>query len=571
LNLDLTRKFIISLVSFSLTITILLSAIQAYNEFQHEKETIHKNIQLIEETSLPSLEQAIWIADDELVESQLQGILKSPFIHYVEIKSTYGKTISLGEKGLVKHVFKSVNKLAYKNLDAINELGLFTIFASEDSLYEKLSYRLLNTLILNTTLIFLVAVFFYILFSNLIVKHIASIVDYLQTYNLIAGHSKLQIEKNFPFKGSDEIDTLVNSINGLIANLKNTETQYITILDTAADGIFTMYEDGSIKDFNKAAEAIFGYQTKEVLGKNINSLLKNPAEINALSILPLKSGIYNGVHKNGNIIPLELSVSEMIINQQKMTSGIMRDITERLRIDIMKSEFVSTVSHELRTPLTSIHGSLGLIVGGAVGTISDKLKDMLDIAHSNTKRLLLLINDILDIQKIDSNMMELKIQPVDLMELINKAVVDNKAYAEKYHVKFLISHKLVDAIVDADPDRLMQVLTNLLSNAAKFSPEGETIEISLGYHYDYLRISISDHGAGIPKEFHDKIFDRFTQLDSSDHRQKGGTGLGLSIVKNIVELHKGRVSFSSDANVGTVFYVDLPKNPLATTHLSLKK
>ena len=561
MNLDLTRKFIISLVSFSLTITILLSAIQAYNEFQHEKETIHKNIQLIEETSLPSLEQAIWIADDELVESQLQGILKSPFIHYVEIKLTYGKTISLGEKGLVKHVFKSVNKLTYKNLDGVNELGVFTIFASENSLYEKLNYRLLNTLMINTTLIFLVAVFFYVLFSNLIVKHIASIVDYLQTYNLTARRSKLHIEKNFPFKGLDEIDTLVDSINSLIANLKNTETQYLTILDTAADGIFTIYEDGSIKDFNKAAEAIFGYRTKEVLGKNINSLLKNTTEVNTLSVLPLKSGIYNGVHKNGDIIPLELSVSEMIINEHKMISGIIRDITERLRVDVMKSEFVSTVSHELRTPLTSIHGSLGLIIGGAVGSVSDKLKDMLDIAHSNTKRLLLLINDILDTQKIDSNMMELKKQPVDLIALINKAVVDNKAYAEKYHVKYLITHKMVDATIEADPDRLMQVLINLLSNAAKFSTEDETVEINLGYHYDYIRISITDHGIGIPEEFHDKIFDRFTQMDSSDHRQKGGTGLGLSIVKNIVELHKGRVSFSSDTNSGTVFHVDLPKDP----------
>jgi signal transduction histidine kinase/DNA-binding response OmpR family regulator len=235
---------------------------------------------------------------------------------------------------------------------------------------------------------------------------------------------------------------------------------------------------------------------------------------------------------------------------------VYQDITERKEIDQMKNEFISTVSHELRTPLTSIRGSLGLVMGGAMGTVPKEISALLEIACNNSERLVRLINDILDTEKIESGKMIFHFARTDLNNLIEQAVISNKSYADKYHVKYELKEKTSNVQVLMDADRIRQVLDNLLSNAAKFSKPGGTISISVENENGQVRVAVTDNGNGIPQEFQSRIFSKFYQADSSDVREKGGTGLGLSICKSIIESHNGKIWFKSTPN-GTTFYFEL--------------
>lgn len=233
------------------------------------------------------------------------------------------------------------------------------------------------------------------------------------------------------------------------------------------------------------------------------------------------------------------------------------DITDLKRIDRMKTEFVSTVSHELRTPLTSIRGSLGLISGGVAGELPDGVKTLVGIAKSNCERLIRLINDILDSEKIESGKMPLDLQVVDLRQLAQQAVVANEGFAGQHQVKLALQAGDAPLPVRIDCDRLTQVLTNLLSNAVKFSPSGGTVDVRLLRTALRVRVEVTDHGPGIPEEFRGRIFQKFSQADSSDTRQKGGSGLGLNISKGLVERMGGRIGFDSTAGVGTTFFFEL--------------
>jgi len=352
--------------------------------------------------------------------------------------------------------------------------------------------------------------------------------------------------------------------------LKEQEERHRLILDNAADGIITANDRGIIQTFNPAAEKLFGYSTAEIIGKSLDVLMPEAIRHPHTDYIDryLRTGesrvIGNrieleGLKKGGGTFPLELAVSEMMVGGKKVFTGIISDITQRKAADRMKNEFISTVSHELRTPLTSIKGSLGLIRSGHAGTLPDALKGMLDIAYNNCDRLVRLINDILDIEKISAGKMDFQMKPLALAPLLTQAVEANKDYGEERGITFVLSDIAQDATVSGDPDRLMQVLANLLSNAAKFSPENGAVEISLHREGTGFRISVSDHGRGIAPEFQSRIFGKFQQGDSSDSREKGGTGLGLSIAKSIVELHNGTIGFDSRPGSGTTFYFDLPE------------
>ena len=239
--------------------------------------------------------------------------------------------------------------------------------------------------------------------------------------------------------------------------------------------------------------------------------------------------------------------------------GMSRDITARQEIDRLKSEFITTVSHELRTPLTSIRGSLGLLAGGVVGEISPAAKAMIDIAYKNSERLTRLVDDILDIERIEGGKLAFQIAPLDLMCLVEQAIEANSGYGKQFGVTFVLTGSLPSACVPGDADRLIQVFTNLLSNAAKFSPASGKIEVAVTRQDQLLRVSVTDHGPGVPEAFRARIFGKFAQADGSATRQNGGAGLGLSIAKAIVERHGGRIDYTSELDQGTTFFVDLPE------------
>jgi len=235
------------------------------------------------------------------------------------------------------------------------------------------------------------------------------------------------------------------------------------------------------------------------------------------------------------------------------------DITERKRIDRMKTEFISTVSHELRTPLTSIRGSLGLIAGGVAGELPAAMKNLVQIAKNNCDRLIRLINDILDSEKIESGKMQMNLQVLDLRRLIDQVLAQTEGFALQHGVKFLFNADEKPFFCQVDTDRLSQVMINLLSNAVKFSRAGDVVEVKLSHHQYGLRLEVVDQGSGIPEQFHQLIFKKFSQADSSDSRQKGGTGLGLNISRSIIEKMHGKIGFTSTVDVGSTFFIELPE------------
>ncbi|NKD54057.1 PAS domain S-box protein [Haematospirillum sp. H4890] len=351
--------------------------------------------------------------------------------------------------------------------------------------------------------------------------------------------------------------------------LQDSEERFRTIVNTVVDGIITINEKGKVLSVNPAAEKMFGYAAADMMGHDVSMLMPEPYAAHHGTYLAdyLEHGLPKAIgmvreleakRKNGELFPVELAVSEVWIGGVRLFIGVVRDISERKRVERMKSEFVSTVSHELRTPLTSIRGSLGLVGAGAAGVLPEKANELIHIAHSNCERLIRLVNDILDIQKIEAGRMVFDMQVIDFSDVIRRSITDNEAFANQYKVKVIAAALPDHVMVHGDRDRLFQVVTNLLSNAVKFSPSGGAVNVGVQLSGPMVHLTVEDFGPGIPESFRDDIFQKFSQADSTDRRAKGGTGLGLSIAKAIVEHHGGHIGFHSVEGQGTTFYVDIP-------------
>jgi signal transduction histidine kinase len=259
---------------------------------------------------------------------------------------------------------------------------------------------------------------------------------------------------------------------------------------------------------------------------------------------------------------LQEGAQDYLIKGQIETRGLLRALryaTERKRLERLKDEFISTVSHELRTPLTSISASLGLLAGNVAGILPEPAQRLLGIAHANSQRLVRLVNDILDIEKLESGHVVFDLRRIEVRSLVERTIDANRGFAEDHNVRIRIEGSSAVAEVRADADRLAQVVTNLLSNAVKFSPADNEVVVAVGHASDFVRISVRDHGPGIPPDFKSRIFERFAQADGTNARRKGGTGLGLSIVKQIVDRLGGEAGFIDAAGGGTIFHVDLPR------------
>lgn len=351
------------------------------------------------------------------------------------------------------------------------------------------------------------------------------------------------------------------------------------VFDAASDTIVTIDRAGRIESVNRAGELMLGYEPGELVGTAASRLLKadpdRPRDLSQILLgmrrhepgTPFELEV---VGKDGRVVPVDANVGELIEADGAHFVAILRDSTERKRIERSKDEFVSTVSHELRTPLTSIAGSLGLLAGGAAGDMPDKVKRLVSIAETNSRRLVRLISDILDIEKMQSGAMKFAFAPVDLGELTTRAVEAMAGLSVELGVRFSVLAADGQAVVNGDADRLTQVITNLLSNAAKFSPREQAIEVAVAVSAGGARLSVRDRGPGIPTEFQGRIFGKFAQADASNTRQKGGTGLGLAICKQIVERHGGRIWFESKPGEGATFHVDLPISPSDSSDVAVQ-
>jgi len=358
-------------------------------------------------------------------------------------------------------------------------------------------------------------------------------------------------------------------------------------LDSIVENIPNMVFVKEAKDlrfslFNKAGEDLIGLSRKDLIGESdfdffpkqqaehfvskdrealasrvITDIPEEPIETQARGQRLLHTRKISIRDDKG--VPLFLlGISEDITEKKEVEAKLTEALIQAEAANEAKSEFLAVVSHELRTPLTSINGSLGLIAGGAVGSVSPEVGNLIGIAVKNGERLVSLVNDILDMEKIESGRMEYSLQTLNLNQLVSDSVQGNKSYADQFEITLnenLLPH---DAIVSADGERLNQVLTNLISNAVKFSPRSSEVMVSVLQSDDSYRIEVTDRGPGIAPEFAEHIFEKFTQADASDTRNVNGTGLGLSISKAIIEGHGGQLLFDTAVDKGTTFYFDLP-------------
>jgi PAS domain S-box-containing protein len=348
--------------------------------------------------------------------------------------------------------------------------------------------------------------------------------------------------------------------------LERKEQELRQITNAVPAAITYVDKNERIQFSNKAMSQLMGLGPEQVVGKKLAEVFSDKTyQFLRPHIQRALAGVearYERTHEAGTGA-VDLSVTYVPrFDEHGAPMGfytLASDVTELKKLDRMKSEFVSTVSHELRTPLTSIRGSLGLLAGGVAGTLPDKARGLIEIARNNCERLVRLINDILDMEKIESGKMTFNLQPLDLMALVDQAMKANEGFAMHHGVRLQTVAQVYGARVSGDSDRLIQVLTNLISNACKFSPRDGSVDIAVSRRGERLRVEVIDHGPGISEEFRRRIFQKFSQSNASDAKEKGGTGLGLSISKAIVERLGGEIGFNSEPGQGSSFFFELPE------------
>jgi len=363
--------------------------------------------------------------------------------------------------------------------------------------------------------------------------------------------------------------------------LRTLTRQSDSILESVGDGIYGIDLEGKVTVVNSAAAQMLGYKQEEMLGRNMHQLIHHTRADGTpydAADSPIRKTLTNFAtvrisneifwRKDGSCFPVEYVARPQIDSQSADPDGLktlgvvvaFTDTTERRALDRMKDEFISTVSHELRTPLTSLRGALGLLAGGALTNRPEKTQQMLEIAISNSDRLVRLVNDILDLERISSGKTELHSTICSAEDLLRRAAGVQQARTPKPNIRIFFAANGVS--VWADPDRILQTLDNLLSNAIKFSPAGSEIHLTArNLDENEALIEVRDQGRGIPEDKLEHIFDRFQQGDASDSRAMGGTGLGLAICRSIINQHGGRIWATSKPDEGTTFHFTLPTKP----------
>jgi PAS domain S-box-containing protein len=350
--------------------------------------------------------------------------------------------------------------------------------------------------------------------------------------------------------------------------LRESEERFRLLVDGARDYALIMLDTyGRVTSWNEGARQITGHNADEIVGMHVSRLY--PEGDAAAAERELVMADFEGrseveaerVRKGGARYFASVTLTALRDSDGALCgfAQLTRDITSRKQLERMKDEFVSIVSHELRTPLTAIRGALGLLGAGVAGELPGEAQELIELAGSNCERLVRLINDILDIQKIEAGKMSLRLATLDPAVVVSRTVEQLRTWAGEQQVA--LAHQLdVAAPWHADEDRISQVLTNLISNAVKFSPKGGTVRVTVkpAAAGARARVEVADEGPGIPAEQRHLLFGKFQQLDGSDSRKMGGTGLGLAICKAIVELHGGTIGVESELGKGSTFWVELP-------------
>jgi len=563
----LLTPMILGLVIIIASILFLLQP----NQLKTEREDFIQEQTKLVKTLTPSIIQNILANDLAELHSVFENAI---LIHkdewrYIELRDP--------DKKLLYPIFAVVPELTKtlisikvtieENDEVFGYITLYTDWAKAKN--EELGK--INQLNLYAILLFcFIGVFSFIIQTKWVYQPILKLKDVTHQFSL--GNYNVELPK----KSADEVGLLTRSIGQMrnkiqesIEQLVEKEKMQRVILESVPDAIITMDTKGIIQSFNPSAEKIFQYDKNQVIGNNIKMLMpqefslthdqdiKNHKPLSVPKVIGSQRELM-GIKKDGTQFPIEITVNTIVTDGKTIFTGVLRDITERQKVDRLKDEFVSTVSHELRTPLTAIKGSLDIVTKGLNLDLPEQASSMLDISNRNVERLLTLINDILDISKLESGEVNFVIEKIKIKPFIKNITEMNQEYAKKYNTIFKCINCDNDVSVNVDRDRLEQVMSNLLSNAAKYSPENVPVEIFTAVNDGVIRVSVKDYGPGIPEDFQNSLFEKFTQSDSGDTRQVGGTGLGLNISKMIIEKLGGRLGFETVIDKETTFYFELP-------------
>ena len=370
----------------------------------------------------------------------------------------------------------------------------------------------------------------------------------------------------------ERVDQRTLDLEKALTTVRASQQRIVNIVETAQDAFISVDLEGRITDWNSAAQAMLGWSRQDAMGRTLFDViiaerhrgaawtaLRRFRDTGQLDLLGRRVE-RTLVRRDGVEITAEMTTGLVGTGEGVFFSVFLHDISERKEVERMKNEFVSTVSHELRTPLTAISASLSLLKDGMAGELPDDAQGLVGVACASTERLVRLIGDVLDIQKMEAGQMDYRFDDQAVAPVVEGALAAMDSFAAQagLALRFEAGEGAAGLRASIDRDRLTQVLTNLLSNAIKFSESGSTVLARLSDEGDALRIAVFDRGAGIPEAFRGRIFQRFAQADSADSRKKGGTGLGLSICRTIVEEHGGRIWFETEEGAGTSFFVELP-------------
>lgn len=419
-------------------------------------------------------------------------------------------------------------------------------------------------LIIGIIIQFAIATLLLIAFSRGTLKQLIVLMDNIGKMN--AGESL-----NPVLQGTDELSQMdqtfhmmAKTVSDTTEQLKLSEARTRAVIEGLPMGVAVLNEDFSIRFVNPAAEALFCLESEELSGRRISQLLADPKKKKGQETTDSEIVIdsqdhvreYNALRLDGSKIPLEITAREFLGPEGKMHLLGLVNISERHAIEQMKRDFVQMVTHDLRSPLTSIKMSGELMTMQFEDQLNDEWRRLLRVQDQNCGRLIGLINDLLDLEKLEAGMMTLELEPVTSHKLFELTLASVSSLAATKEIN--ISWNTNDIELVADPDRLVQVLVNLVSNAIKFSERGQSIDLLAEPKDKWIEISVIDHGRGIPENKLPTIFERFTQVKKEDATRKGGTGLGLAICKSIIESHHGQIGVESESQKGSRFWFRIP-------------
>lgn len=591
LSSALLRRFLLAFVFFIVAI-LLARAVFDYQQSRPQALTV---LNQLAQTFAPGAASAIWDYQGALLQAIARGIGNHPAVQSVTISDVRGKVWAHWQSpvapagGNALSVSRELSRSGANGQQQV--LGSLLITSQEAPFIQVFARSLLRTGLSIALLLFLLLGLLWLLMQRLVVRPLSRFSRQLEALSAEQYLQPVQLEP----AAVSEIASLQNTFVQLMQEVAHSHGQISqhnaelglrvaertaqlseqaqhtgAILAHIVDAVLSLDEQGVIHSCNPAAERIFAYPASAIIGQNVSLLIPSLAPLANPDSLPGSTHIarllgnadeFSGRRQDGSDFALELAVSQITRQGQPMFVAMLRDISERKRIERMKNEFVSTVSHELRTPLTSISGALGLLAGGVLGELSAPAQGMVEVALSNSKMLAALINDLLDMDKLVAGKMRFDLQPYALAPLIQEAIQANGQYGLERAVAIDCELPEQPLWACVDKQRLQQALNNFLSNALKFSPPHGRVEVRLTPLGEHLRISVRDYGQGIPDAFRAHIFQKFSQADGTDTREQGGTGLGLAITRELVERMGGTLGFDSIAGSGATFWLQLTRVP----------